>query len=55
MISSFAVDLPTLFAVTGFIAVTGGLLLLFAWMQNRSVPALAFWGMAICWPRPGQR
>jgi diguanylate cyclase (GGDEF)-like protein len=45
MISSFAVDLPTLCAATGFIAVTGGLLLLFSWMQNRSVPALAFWGM----------
>jgi diguanylate cyclase (GGDEF)-like protein len=46
MISSFAVDLPTLCAVTGFIAVTGGLLLLFAWAQNRRAPALAFWGMA---------
>jgi diguanylate cyclase (GGDEF)-like protein len=45
MNSSFVVDLPTLCAVTGFITVTGGLLMLFSWMQNRSVPALALWGL----------
>lgn len=44
-IPSFAVDLPTLCAVTVFISVTGGLLLLFSWLQNRSEQALAFWGV----------
>jgi diguanylate cyclase (GGDEF)-like protein len=38
-------DLPTLFAVTVFLSATGGLLLIFAWMQNRSTPALAIWGV----------
>jgi diguanylate cyclase (GGDEF)-like protein len=45
VISNFVVDLPTLCAVTGFVIVIGGLLLLFSWLQNRSVPALAFWGL----------
>jgi len=40
----FILDLQTLFAVTVFIAVTGGLLLLFAWIQTRNTPALAVWG-----------
>ena len=44
-VPNFVIDLPTLCAVTGFIAVTGGLLLLFSWMQNRAVPALALWGL----------
>jgi diguanylate cyclase (GGDEF)-like protein len=44
MLSSFTIDLPTLCAVTVFVAVTGGLLLLFSWSQNRTAPALAFWG-----------
>ena len=43
--SHFFLDLPTLFAVTVFVSATGGLLLLFAWMQNRSTPALALWGI----------
>jgi len=43
--STLMVDLPTLCAVTGFITVTGGLLLLFAWLQNRSELALALWGL----------
>jgi diguanylate cyclase (GGDEF)-like protein len=43
--SNFVVDLPTLCAVTVFITLTGGLLLLFAWLQNRSEPALALWGL----------
>jgi hypothetical protein len=30
--SHFIIVLPTLFAVTVFISVTGGLLLIFAWM-----------------------
>jgi diguanylate cyclase (GGDEF)-like protein len=42
--SHFALDVPTLFAVTVFISLSGGLLLLFSWMQNRSTPALAMWG-----------
>jgi diguanylate cyclase (GGDEF)-like protein len=42
--SHFLLDLPTLFAVTVFLSLIGGLLLLFAWMQNRNTPALAFWG-----------
>jgi diguanylate cyclase (GGDEF)-like protein len=33
-----------LFAVTVFLSATGGLLLLFAWLQNRNTPALAYWG-----------
>jgi diguanylate cyclase (GGDEF)-like protein len=44
-ISKFVIDLPTLCAVTFFIAVTAGLLLLFSWLQNRRVPALALWGL----------
>jgi len=40
----FAIDLQTLFAVVVFLSATGGLLLLFCWMQNRDTPALAFWG-----------
>ena len=43
--SHFFIDLPTLFAVTVFVSATGGLLLLLAWMQNRSTPALALWGI----------
>jgi hypothetical protein len=37
----FAIDLQTLFAVLVFLSATGGLLLLFCWMQNRNTPALA--------------
>ena len=36
--------MPTVFAVTVFISLSGGLLLLFSWAQNRSTPALAMWG-----------
>jgi diguanylate cyclase (GGDEF)-like protein len=43
--SHFLIDLPTLFAVMLFISATGGLLLIFAWMQNRGTPALALWGV----------
>jgi diguanylate cyclase (GGDEF)-like protein len=42
--SSFIIDLPTLCLVTVFISLVGGLLLLFAWLQNRSERALALWG-----------
>ncbi len=43
--SHFTLDLPTLFAVTVFLSATAGLLLLFAWLQNRNTPALALWGV----------
>jgi diguanylate cyclase (GGDEF)-like protein len=43
--TQFVIDLPTLFAVTVFFSATGGLLLIFAWMQNRGTRALAFWGV----------
>jgi diguanylate cyclase (GGDEF)-like protein len=42
--SNFIIDLPTLCAVTVFIAATGGLMLLFSWAQDRATPALALWG-----------
>ncbi len=42
--SHFVIDLPTLCAVTVFILAAGGLLMLFCWVQNRTMPALAFWG-----------
>ncbi len=43
--SHFFLDLPTLFAVTVFVSATAGLLLVLAWVQNRSTPALALWGI----------
>ena len=42
--SHFVIDLPTLFIITVFLSVTGGLLLIFAWLQNRRTTALALWG-----------
>jgi len=42
--SHFIFDLPTLFAVTVFLSLIGGMLLLFAWLQNRKTVALAYWG-----------
>jgi diguanylate cyclase (GGDEF)-like protein len=42
--SHFILDLPTLLAVTFFVTLVGGLLLLFAFAQNRQTPALALWG-----------
>jgi hypothetical protein len=44
MVSHVVLDVPTLFAVTLFVIVVGGLLLLFAFLQNRNTPALALWG-----------
>jgi diguanylate cyclase (GGDEF)-like protein len=44
MVSHVVLDVPTLFAVTLFITVIGGFLLLFAFLQNRKTPALALWG-----------
>jgi len=57
----FLINLTTLCAVTGFVTVISGLLLLFAWLQNRNEPALALWGMsylmgaagAVCLVRAG--
>jgi len=43
--SHFVIDFHTLFAVTVFISATAGLLLLFAWLQNRRTTALAWWGV----------
>jgi diguanylate cyclase (GGDEF)-like protein len=43
-VAHFVIDLPTLFAITVFLSVTGGLLLLFSWLQNRKTRALAWWG-----------
>jgi diguanylate cyclase (GGDEF)-like protein len=37
-------DVPTLFVVTLFTTIVGGLLLLFTFLQNRNTPALALWG-----------
>jgi len=43
--SHLIIDLPTLFAVMAFFSLTGGLLLLFGFAQNRKTPALALWGV----------
>jgi diguanylate cyclase (GGDEF)-like protein len=39
-------DFPTLFTVTTFFSTVAGLLLVFAWLQNRTVAALGMWGTA---------
>jgi len=41
-----SLDISTLFVVTVFTMALGGLLLMFAWAQNRSTQALAWWGAA---------
>lgn len=38
-------DISTLFAVTVFVAVLAGLMLLFAWLRDRQGPALAWWSV----------
>jgi diguanylate cyclase (GGDEF)-like protein len=40
------INLPTLCAVTAFITVISGALMLFSWLQNRREMALALWGIA---------
>ena len=40
----FVIDQATLCIVTLFVTATGGFLLLFSWVYNRSTPALAVWG-----------
>jgi diguanylate cyclase (GGDEF)-like protein len=39
-------DVPTLFIVSVFVTTILGLFLLFAWVQDRSIRALAWWGAA---------
>jgi diguanylate cyclase (GGDEF)-like protein len=39
-------DYPTLLTVTMFISAVAGMLLLFAWLQNRRMHALGLWGVA---------
>ena len=53
--SHFILDLPTLVAVTFFVTVIGGLLLLFAFLQNRNTPALALWGTGYLTGAPARR
>ena len=39
-------DLPTLMVMQSFALACAGAFLLFAWLQNRMIFALAFWGFA---------
>jgi diguanylate cyclase (GGDEF)-like protein len=39
-------DYPTLLTVMMFISAVAGMLLMFAWLQNRSIDALGIWGAA---------
>jgi len=39
-------DIPTLMVMQSFAFAAGGIMLIFAWMQNRAVPALAVWALA---------
>src|SRR5262249_57532576 len=39
-------DVPTLIIVSIFVSAILGLLLLFVWVQDRSIQALAWWGAA---------
>lgn len=45
-LSGTMLDYPTLLTVTMFISAVAGTLLLFAWLQNRSIDALGIWGTA---------
>jgi hypothetical protein len=40
-------DVPTLLVVSIFVTAVLGLLLIFAWIQDRSIQALGWWGAAI--------
>src|ERR1700710_1217679 len=40
------IDLPTMFAMTAFVTVVAGLLLLFSWLQDRRITSLALWGVS---------
>jgi diguanylate cyclase (GGDEF)-like protein len=39
-------DLPTMFAITGFVTIVAGSLLLFSWLRDRSIVSLAMWGVS---------
>jgi len=39
------IDVSTFLAVTAFLSASGGLLLLFVWLQSRATTALALWGI----------
>jgi len=39
-------DFPTLLTVMLFISAVAGILLVSAWLQNRSIQALGLWGVA---------
>jgi hypothetical protein len=39
-------DLPTLMVMQSFALACAGMVLLAAWSQNRTIPALALWGIA---------
>src|SRR5215213_10850148 len=43
---SMGLDVNTLFLVTIYVEAMLGLLLLFAWIQNSSIRAVAWWGCA---------
>jgi diguanylate cyclase (GGDEF)-like protein len=40
------IDLPTIFSMTAFVTVVAGMLLLFSWLQDRSITSLALWGVS---------
>ena len=45
-LSAMNLDVNTLFLVTIYVEAILGLLLLFAWVQNTSIHAVAWWGFA---------
>src|ERR1700691_2399506 len=45
-VSIMNLDVNTLFLVTTYVEAILGLLLLFAWVQNTSIHAVAWWGFA---------
>src|SRR5580698_10859823 len=45
-LSAMNLDVNTLFLVTIYVEVILGLLLLFAWVQNTAITAVAWWGFA---------
>ena len=45
-------DVNTLFLVTIYVEAILGLLLLFAWVQNTAITAVAWWDLPICCGQP---
>jgi diguanylate cyclase (GGDEF)-like protein len=43
---SMTLDLPTLMVMQSFALSSAGVVVLFAWLQNRTVPAVGLWGLA---------